>query len=320
VRDAFVARLAGIAAADPRVFLITSDLGFGVLTRFAQERPHQYLNVGVAEANMTGIATGLALDGRIVFTYSIANFPTLRCLEQLRNDAAYHDANVKVVAIGGGFSYGALGMSHHATEDLAILRAIPGITVVSPGCLWEVEGATEAIVQTPGVCYLRLDKSSAGRTGREQERFALGKIRTLREGTDVTLAATGGILGVALRAAERLAQGGIRARVLSVHTLRPFDAETMFRACRQTGGLITIEEHVVEGGLGGLAAETCLEGGVVPRAFYRIGLRGKPPSVVGSQAYLRSHRGMDEAAIVGVAEEMVRGARVPVAGGLGGGR
>jgi transketolase len=308
VRDAFIERLTRLAAADPRVFLITGDLGFGVLTKLAAARPHQFLNAGVAESNMTGLATGLALEGRIVFTYSIGNFPTLRCLEQVRNDAAYHEANVKVVAIGGGFSYGPLGMSHHATEDLAILRSIPGITVVSPGCLWEVEEATDALVRTPGTCYLRLDKSSAGRTNRPGERFELGKIRTLREGRDVTLLATGGILGVALRAAEQLAVDGIEARVLSAHTIRPFDAETVFRACRETAGIITVEEHVVEGGLGGLVAETCLEAGTTPRAFYRIGLRAGFSSVVGSQDYLRTRYGLDESAIVGRAQEMLRGA------------
>jgi transketolase len=311
MRDTFVRRLEALAASDPRIMLITGDLGFGVLNGFAQRLPRQYLNAGVAEQNMTGLATGLALDGRIVFTYSIANFPVLRCLEQIRNDAAYHHANVKVVAIGAGFSYGPLGMSHHATEDLAILRAVRGITVVSPGCLWEVEGATEAIVHTEGVCYLRLDKSNAGRTNREGEQFALGAIRTLREGTDVTLAATGGILAVALKAAERLAGAGIAARVLSVHSLRPFDTATVFRACRETGGLITIEEHVVDGGLGGLVAETCLETGITPRLFYRVGLRAESSSIVGSQEYLRQRYGMDVDVIVSRATEMVRTLRPP---------
>jgi transketolase len=185
------------------------------------------------------------------------------------------------------------------------MRAIPGITVVSPGCLWEAEEATEAITRTPGVCYLRLDKSNAGRTDRPGEPFELGQIRTLREGNDVTLAATGGILGVALEAAATLAAGGIEARVLSVHTLRPFDTETVFRACRETGGLITIEEHVVDGGLGGLVAENCLEAGVVPRAFHRIGLRAGFASIVGSQEYLRTRYRMDAQAIVTRAKAMV---------------
>jgi len=316
VRDAFVRRLVQLAESDPRIFVVTADLGFGVLSKFAKAFPGQFLNVGVAEANMTGIATGLALDGRIVFTYSIGNFPTLRCLEQLRNDAAYHAANVKVVAIGGGFSYGPLGMSHHATEDLAIMRAIPGITVVSPGCLWEAEEATAAIVAWPGVCYLRLDKSSAGRTNRVDESFELGKIRTLREGRDVTLVATGGILGGALRAADRLAAAGIEARVLSVPTLRPFDADTIFAACRETGGLLTIEEHVVDGGLGGLVAETCLEHGVIPKAFVRIGIRTGFASVAGSQEYLRWQAGMDDDTIVARATQIARGILATSAGGV----
>src|SRR3954470_15102674 len=179
MRDAFTNRLEQRAAGNPRLFLITGDLGFGVLDKFERSFPSQYLNAGVAEQNMTGLATGIALEGRIVFTYSIGNFPTLRCLEQIRNDAAYHEANVKVVAIGGGFSYGALGMSHHATEDLAILRAI-GIPVVAPGCDWEAAEAVDALVATPGTCYLRLDKTSAGSTGRAGEKFELGVSRRLR--------------------------------------------------------------------------------------------------------------------------------------------
>src|SRR5688500_10116442 len=172
---------------------------------------------------MTGLATGLALEGHIVFTYSIANFPTLRCLEQIRNDACYHDANVNVVAIGGGFSYGVLGISHHATEDLSILRALPGITVVSPGDDWETTQAVSALARTPGTSYLRLDKSSAGNTARPAERFAIGRARQLREGADLTLIATGGILGVVLSAQERLSRVGVECRVISMHTIKPLD-------------------------------------------------------------------------------------------------
>src|SRR3954463_8773160 len=187
MRDHFVKRLSQLAAADPRIVLLTADLGFGVLTDFAAKFPKQFLNVGVAEQNMTGVATGLALEGRIVFTYSIGNFPTLRCLEQIRNDAAYHDANVNVVSVGGGFSYGALGMSHHAMEDLSIMRAIPGITVVAPGDDWETAESVTALAQAPGTTYLRLDKSTAGRTQRDGEIFQIGRARRLKEGTDATL-------------------------------------------------------------------------------------------------------------------------------------
>jgi transketolase len=313
VRDAFITRLTQLAESDGRIFLITGDLGFGVLTRFASDLPRQYLNVGVAEQNMTGVATGLALEGRVVFTYSIANFPTLRCLEQIRNDAAYHGANVKVVAIGGGFSYGQLGMSHHATEDLAILRSIPEMTVMSPGCLWEAEEATSAIARVQGTCYLRLDKSDAGRTNRPGERFELGRIRTLRQGDDITLIATGGILGEVLKAATQLAADGVRARVLSVHSIKPFDQEPVIRAARETGGIVTIEEHMIDGGLGSLVAETCLDAGAPPKGFSRIGIRGGFASVVGAQGYLRSRYGLDAAHIVTRAREVYQG-KLPFVG------
>jgi transketolase len=306
VRDTFIASLTGLAKNDPRVFLITGDLGFAVLDDYSRTYPRQFLNAGVAEQNMTGLATGLALDGRIVFTYSIGNFPTLRALEQIRNDAAYHDANVNVVAVGGGFSYGALGISHHATEDLAILRSLPGLTVVAPGDDWETEHAVPALAALPGTTYLRLDRASAGRTQREGETFVLGKARRLREGTDVTLVSIGGILGVTLAAADELAaQHGIRARVLSMHTLVPLDVESLMDAARETGAVITVEEHSVHGGLGGAVAENLLEAGVVPRAFHRVGLRHGFSSIVGSQDYLRTRYGLDAPAIIETVRRVV---------------
>ncbi|OGQ57683.1 MAG: transketolase [Deltaproteobacteria bacterium RIFCSPLOWO2_02_FULL_53_8] len=293
MRDAFVGRLLSLAQNDPRIVLVTGDLGFGVLEKFSDKLPKQYVNAGVAEQNMTGLAAGMALDGKIVFTYSIANFPTLRALEQIRNDAAYHDANVKVVAIGGGFSYGALGMSHHATEDLAIIRALPQITMFSPGCLWEAEECAEALVNTAGTCYLRLDKSSAGRTNRDGELFAAGKLRQLRFGGDAVLLVTGGILGVALQVADMLLEHGIKLSVYSAHSLRPFDEQVLIDAVRSSSACFTLEEHVVAGGLGGLVAETCMEAGVYPKIFHRFGLRGGYSSIVGSQDYLRQRFGLD---------------------------
>lgn len=309
MRDTFVKRLDEMAAKDPRIMLITGDLGFGVLDTFAARHPGQYLNAGVAEQNMTGLATGLALEGRIVFTYSIANFPTLRALEQIRNDAAYHDANVNVVAIGGGFSYGALGISHHATEDLSIMRALPGLTVVSPGDKWETECSVSALAATAGTTYLRLDKSSAGWTQREGETFALGKARRLREGTALSIVVTGGILGVALAAADILAAEGIECRVLSMHTIKPLDHEALYAAARETGGILSVEEHTVDGGLGGAIAETLLEAGIIPRSFYRVGLRAGFSSIVGSQEYLRAAYGLDAPAIMAAARRLASGVR-----------
>lgn len=305
MRDVFVGRLLEIARRDPRVMLITGDLGFGVLDKFAEELPKQFLNAGVAEQNMTGLATGLAMEGRIVFTYSIANFPVLRCLEQIRNDACYHAANVKVVSIGGGFSYGALGISHHATEDLAILRSLPDITVTSPGDDWETAELTEALVNTQGTCYLRLDKSTAGMTARPGEKFELGRARTVRDGSDITIITTGGILGAVLKAAGALALGGVSARVLSMHTIKPLDTAAVLAAARDTGGILTVEEHTLDGGLGSAVAEACMDAGVHPRRFGRVGLTEGFSSIVGSQNYLRAQYGMDEKSIVARARELL---------------
>jgi transketolase len=293
MRDDFVGRLTQLAERDSRIMLVTADLGFGVLTEFAQRFPRQFINAGVAEQNMTSLATGLALEGYIVFTYSIANFAFMRCLEQIRNDAAYHQANVNVVAIGGGFSYGQLGVSHFATEDLSIMRSIPEVTVVCPGDAWEAAEAAEAIAYHPGTSYIRLDRSSTETSNRPGEKFILGKARTLRSGADVTLLTVGGMLSVAREAAAQLALDGIQSQVTSMHTLSPFDLDTVFHAAQHTGGIVTLEEHTVEGGLGGAVAERLLERGCIPGFFHRIGIRGDFPSIVGSQNYLRRLYGLD---------------------------
>lgn len=278
--------------------LVTGDLGFGVLNDFACRFPKQFINAGVAEQNMTGLATGLALEGKIVFTYSIGNFSTLRCLEQIRNDAAYHQANVKIVTVGAGFSYGSLGFSHHATEDIAAMRAIPDIEIASPCDLWEAAEVTRVITYRPGTSYLRLDKSFSESVQKHNETFQFGKIRRLREGHHCTLIATGGILRCAVEAAEILSKEKIECRILSVHTLVPLDLEEIFLAASDTEGIVTIEEHSVSGGLGGMVAENLLESHHYPGFFYRIGLRNTFSSKVGQQDYLRSHYFMDKVAIV----------------------
>jgi transketolase len=273
-------------------------LGFSVLEHFQQRFPRQFLNAGVAEQNMTGLATGMALEGRIVFTYSIANFPVLRCLEQIRNDAAYHRANVKVVAIGGGFSYGALGMSHHATEDLAIMRALPEVTVVAPGDHWETAEATRAIAKTPGVCYLRLDKSAAPPTHHPDERFHLGRARVIRTGSDVAIITCGGILGEVLIAADDVSDQGISTTVVSMHTIKPIDRQAICDLADSHRIVITVEEHGLAGGLGSAVAEVLVDAGRVPKQFRRLGICSSSfTSIVGSQGFLRAYVGLDAQSI-----------------------
>lgn len=297
MRNAFVKRLSELAETDKRIFLVTGDLGFGVLDDFEHRFPDQFLNAGVAEQNMTAVATGLALEGHVVFTYSIGNFPTLRCLEQLRNDACYHGANVKVVSVGGGFSYGQLGMSHHATEDLSVLRALPGIVICAPASAGETRQAVDAIVAHDGPAYLRLERAAANLNEEPSIPFAFDRARKLREGSDLTLIGTGGIVVELIGAAQMLLLEGIRCRVLSMHTLKPFDEKAVLAAAEETGGILTVEENTIFGGLGGAVAEVCLEHKIRPRRFRRLGIRDTYVSVVGDQAFLRAQVGIDSASV-----------------------
>ena len=297
MRDAFVRALMREAAADPRLTLITGDLGFGVLKPFWETYPDQFVNAGIAEQGMTGLAAGLARTGRTVLTYSIGNFPTLRCIEQIRNDCAYHDANVKIVCVGGGFVYGSLGMSHHATEDMAVLRALPGVTVFTPGDPAEVEAVVPVMLRTPGTCYLRL-----GRGGEpmlhdgEVADWALPRALTLRQGTDVALLSAGGILTQTVSAARLLQKQGVSAEVVSFPCLKPIDREKLMELAGRFRHLVTVEEHSIVGGFGSAVCEVIAETGM-PCRVHRIGMEDVYSCIVGTQQYLRGQYRMDDRAI-----------------------
>jgi len=298
LRSAFIDSLLELAQCDDRVTLVVGDLGFGVVTRFAEELPKQFVNAGVAEQNMTGLATGMALNGKIVFTYSIANFPVLRCLEQIRNDVCYHQANVKIVAVGGGMAYGSLGMSHHATEDIAIMRALPNMVVIAPNDPIESALATRAVAAHDGPCYLRLGRAGEPVIHNADLEFQIGKAITVRDGYDVTLLVTGGLLGNVLAVSDLLRDRGVHARVLSVPTIKPLDEEAVLQAARETNALFTIEEHSVIGGLGGAVSEVLMEGSERRVRFKRIGLNSVFASRVGTQDYLRAEYGLDTSGIL----------------------
>ena len=298
MRNAFFRALYALAERDERVFLIVGDLGFGVVEPFAERFPERFLNVGVAEQNMTGIAAGLALCGKIVFTYSIANFPILRCLEQVRNDVCYHKANVKIVAVGGGLAYGALGSTHHATEDIAIMRALPEMLVVAPGDPQEAEAATRAIAEHPGPCYLRLGRAGEPNVHPQKLSFELGRAIRVLEGDDITLISTGGLLQTAVQVAELLRPMGLHARVLSMHTIKPLDVEAVLSAAQETRAILTLEEHSTTGGLGGAVAEVLAEGDRGLPIFRRFGLPSAFASTVGTQEHLRSQYGLSPQSLV----------------------
>lgn len=305
MRDVFVKTLSDLAKVDKNIVFLTGDLGFGSFDQFEAELPGQYFNVGIAEQNMMGLATGLSLTGKKVVTYSIGNFATLRCLEQIRNDASYHDTNITIVSNGGGFSYGALGMSHHTTEDIAILRSIPGMTVTAPSTDREVAGVTQKLVTSEGVGYLRLDKSSVNFDDEDID-FEIGKARKFKDGDDLTLICTGSIVSEALRAAEVLSDNDdIHVRVLSMHTVKPIDIDAILSASNETGGILSIEEHNATGGLGGAISECCMTNMLIPKTFSKIALNDIFSSIVGSQEYLRSIYSMDSIAIVERVRQML---------------
>ena len=305
MRTAFIQELFELAKRDDRIVLIVGDLGFGVVTPFMEQLPRQFVNAGVAEQNMTGMAVGMALSGKIALTYSIANFPTLRCLEQVRNDVCYHNANVKVVSVGGGFTYGAMGATHHAIEDLAVMRALPGLVVVAPGDPVEARAATRAVIEHSGPCYVRLGKAGEPIVHSSPINFQLGKAIRMREGRDATLISIGGILQNTVRAAERLAKNGIETRVLSMHTLKPLDVEAVLAAARETEMIVTIEEHSILGGLGTAVAEVLAEAEGVKAPLKRIGVPAAFSPHIGSQEYMLQCHGLtDEAIALTVAQTL----------------
>ena len=297
MRNAFVRALMREAAADPQLILVTGDLGFGVLKPFWEAYPKQFVNAGIAEQAMTGLAAGLAREGHRVVNYSIGNFPTLRCIEQIRNDCAYHDADVKIVCVGGGFVYGSLGMSHHATEDIAMMRALPGVRVYAPGAGIEAEACVADMMNTKGTCYLRL-----GRGGEPVMHDApltdwqAPKALTLREGRDVALLSAGGILAETAGAADLLAAKGISAEVVSFPSVKPIDSGKIAELAKRFPLIVSCEEHSIVGGFGSAVAEELSALGT-PCRLMRIGMQDAYTTAVGSQQYLRRTYGMDAAAI-----------------------
>ncbi len=301
MRNLMLEALIDLAREDKDLVLLTGDLGFGVFEGFAEEFPDQFFNIGIAEQNMMGVAAGLALEGKKVFAYSIGNFPTFRCLEQIRNDLAYHELNVNIICQGGGFNYGGLGMSHHATEDLAIMRALPAVTVVVPYCPEEAKQAVYALYNNSGVGYLRIEKSSISDTTTS---FSLSQATELVAGDDISLVSCGGIVDEALAAAKELKASGISCRVINMSTLKPFDSGIIIRAAKETGLIITLEEHNKIGGLGSAVAEVVAEEGLGVKVR-RIGMDDSYSSVVGDQAYLRQYYGMNCETIVNIAKDLI---------------
>ncbi|MBP1629345.1 MAG: transketolase, alpha subunit [Bacteroidetes bacterium] len=289
MRDRFVRELIEIARKDKDVVLLTGDLGFGVLQPYWEEFPNQFVNVGIAEQNMLGIAAGLAMNGKKVFVYSIGNFPTLRAIEFIRNDIAYHNANVNIVCVGGGFAYGSAGMSHHATEDIAIMRALPNMVVMTPGDLLEVQEATKAIYNHNGPCYLRLGKGGEKQFHSQINNFEIGKAIEFKNGKDIAILSCGVMMEEAIELAELLEKENINPSLFTFPSVKPIDKCLIEKLAQDNNIILSLEEHNIVGGFGSAIAEIMAEMPNHKARLIRIGLNDEFTSIVGTQKYLRQH-------------------------------
>lgn len=303
MRKAFIDTMLQLADKNDRIWLLCGDLGYSVLEPFFEKFPTRSINVGVAEQNMIGVAAGLARSGHVAFCYSIANFATLRCLEQIRNDVCYHDCNVNIVCTGGGVTYGAQGYTHHALEDLAVMRALPHMVVAAPGDPLEVRALTCALVEDPHPSFLRLGRAGEPNLHDEAPSLEIGQMLTLREGDEVNLLSTGGMLETALDVAELLQRRGISTGVTSVPFLKPLDIAHVYGIAQRTVLLCMIEEHGPIGGLGE-AVTSCLAqlSGFHAKLLPFSLPEGSTKGVCGDQHHFRARGGLDPGSIVEVVD------------------
>ena len=302
--EIFAAALLELARQDSDLLVVTSDSrGSAKLSSFAKAAPGQIVEVGIAEQNLVGVAAGLAAAGKKVFAVSPACFLTARSLEQIKNDLCYSNRPVKAVGISAGVSYGALGTTHHSLHDYAVLRTIHNITIIAPADNFETREAVRAAAQLPKPVYLRFGKKRMPHLPRVEPGFELGKASLIREGTDLSFLACGETVAPVFDAAELLAKEGIQCRVLSLHTIKPLDQAAVRRAATETGGVITVEEHSVNGGLGEACASLLLQEGI-PSRFKIVGFPDDH-TVTGSQEELFRHYGIDGPGLAATARKMV---------------
>lgn len=302
-RDAFADALEEIATHDRRICAVVNDsVGSSNVANFGRRFPDRLINVGIAEQTMVGLAAGLANSGKIPFVCAASCFLTARALEQIKADVAYSDANVKLAGMSPGMAYGELGPTHHSIEDLAWMRAIANMIVLVPADPIETDQAVRAAAAHRGPVFLRIGRTPVPMVHDEQYRFAIGRAARLRDGEDVTLIANGTMVSRALEAAELLAIQGVQARVLNMSTVRPLDTEAVLAAA-ETGGIVTIEEHTIYGGLGSAVAEVVVTNRPVPMRILGV------PGVfapTGSATWLLEHFGLTAQGICAAALELVR--------------
>jgi len=297
VRTAFINKLMEIAEKDKDVYLLTGDLGFSVFEKFAEKFPDRFYNVGIAEQSMIGIAAGLALNGKKVYCYSIIPFVTMRCFEQIRIDLCYQNLNVNLVGVGGGVSYSPAGATHHAIEDVALMRALPNMKVICPGDPFETENAVEQVANIEGPTYIRLNRNHEPRLYNEANvKFELGKAIKITEGNDISIISMGNMLEESIRLTNRLIESGYKVKLLSMHTVKPIDKAAIYECINDTKCIYTIEEHNVIGGLGSAAAEVIAASGKGVK-FRSFGIPDVYADCAGDREFFRKKYGIDEKSV-----------------------
>jgi transketolase len=299
-----------LAKLDQRIFFVGSDLGFGTMKQFQAEMPDRFFMEGVSEANIIGVAAGLALEGKIPYVNTIATFLTRRCFEQIVLDLCLHHANVRLIGNGGGLVYAPLGPTHLAVEDLAILRACPNMTIVAPADADEMRRLMPLTVDHSGPLYIRLGKGFDPIVTTDEVPFRIGKAIPMRRGSDALIVSTGITLKHGLQAADKLIERGISAAVLHVHTIKPLDTETILSFAAQVPVIVSIEEHSVVGGLGSAVAEILAEADFDPaKRFRRIGVPDVFPDEYGSQASLMDRYAINTEQLISVVMALLDGPR-----------
>jgi transketolase len=301
-RDAFSEALEELMAGDERVVAVVNDsLGSTKVSSVAKAFPDRVFNVGIAEQDLVGVGAGLANGGRIPFVCGASPFLTGRALEQIKVDAAYSDANVKLIGVSSGVAYGALGPTHHSIEDVAWTRAIDNLTVIVPSDPIDTRWAVQAAYEQHGPFFIRTSRMPVPIVHGPDHRFEVGRAVQLRDGSDITIIANGVMVHLALAAAGDLAVGGIEARVLDMATASPIDREAIAAAARDTRGIVTAEEHIVRGGLGGAVAEVVVTEQPVPMRI--LGFPGFAPT--GPTEFLLEHAGLTADGIAAAARELL---------------
>ena len=292
MRNILIKKITQLAETDPNLYLIVGDLGFSVVEDFVAKFPNRFINAGIAEQNMIGMAAGLAMSGKNVYCYSIVPFITMRCFEQVRVDLCYQNLPVKLIGVGGGLNYGPFGVTHHAIEDIAIMRALPGMTVLAPANKFEMEQLVPQLNVLSGPVYIRVTGTDETFAHPNKARIVLGKAAEIISGDEVLLLATSNMVDHAHKICEQLCSHGINAGLACIHTIKPFDHEYLISKQKKLKAVFTIEEHSIIGGLGEATARIICENFQQKVIFKAFGIQDFYPHEIGSRKYLQEKAGL----------------------------